>query len=138
MKKFALALILVLNAQAANALCMKNIGAVKQNEKKDNSCKASFVNSLLSNFGNKSLRGTGMASGYRITFTEMNDQFTILYNGSKIKGALCCEDGRWQMQNSEGTQTLSSNKSGVMISGYMFTPEGSAGSSRNRTAAGYR
>lgn len=122
MKTLSIFLALVLSAQMAQAACMRDLKGVEQNERSNPSCKAKFIKDIWSKYGNKTLQGSGMASSYRIKFLDPANGFKLVYNGQNMTGTICCVDGVWQMQNSEGVQSLQLSRSGVLISGYNFTP----------------
>lgn len=125
--KFAFALMSVLFfAQISSAACLKNLQAVKEYEQNNPTCKAKFVETLWDNFKNKELAGTGMASGYKIKFTGVQEKFSLNYQGSNLVGTLCCKNGNWSMQNSQGVQTLGFGQGGVLIGGFLFKAPGAS------------
>lgn len=120
MKKLMLALALLFSAQLSQAAesCMKNIKAVEDNEKSDALCKASYLKNLYKKYGNKTLNGP---MGYQVKFLDMTNEMAVVANGKKYSGGICCVRGKWSMQNSLGSKTLSHSEEGLFISGYQFT-----------------
>ncbi len=126
MKKLSMVLAFLMTslvtAQMAQAACLKNLKAVEDYEKTDAACSSDFIKTLWSTYKNKTLQGEGMASNYQIQFLDPAQGFSLIYNGARISGTMCCQGGRWQMKNQEGNQTLSTVKGGLIISGYVFRP----------------
>lgn len=135
--KFAIVLMSVLIvAQISSAACLKNLAAVQQHEQDNPSCKAKFVETLWENFKNKELSGTGMASGYKIKFTGVKEKFSLNYQGNNLVGTLCCKNGNWSMQNSQGVQSLGFGQGGILIGGFLFKAPGASKEGQfTRTAA---
>lgn len=129
MKKILFFAAIVLSAHMAESAdssegsyCSRDLKAVEAKERTSPACKAQFIKNIWSKYGNKTLRGTGMASSYSIKFLNPANGFKLVYNGQQISGTVCCIQGRWQMQNSQGVQSLKLVDDGVMIAGYKFVP----------------